>query len=158
MITLDVVGFRLVDPEDSPVLILRERNGTRVLPIWISSIDATGVAAALEDNQFERPLTHDLLSVVLDVLTTDEEPQGRATITEMSDGVFFARIAVGDFEFDARPSDAVAVALRLDWPVECPEQLMDEVGVELDEQEVDEVEKFREFLDSVNPDDFESDQ
>lgn len=158
MISLDVIGIRLAAPEDSPVLLLRERLGSRILPIWISSVDAAAIAVVLDgDTSFDRPLTHDLLGTVL--LELAEGPaEGVVRITEMRDGVFHAVIEVGELALDARPSDAIAVALRLDWDIECPSQLMDQVGVQMEESGADEVEKFREFLDSVSPDDFENDE
>lgn len=158
MIKLDVIGIRLTSPEDSPVLLLRERLGSRLLPIWISSVDAAGIALLLDgDESFSRPLTHDLLATLLTEIADTEDP-GLVRITEMRDGVFHAVIEVGEYAFDARPSDGINLALRLGWPVECTEQLMDQVGVEMDEGGTDEVERFREFLDSVNPDDFEKDE
>lgn len=155
MIDLDVMGIRLASPDDTPVLLLKESEGTRLLPIWISTVDAAAIALVLDANEeFHRPMTHDLLATVLARAGNDEP--GLVTISEMRDGVFFATISVGDLEFDARPSDAIAVALRLEWHIKCPEQLMDQVGVEVDQSETDEVEKFREFLDTVTPDDFEN--
>ncbi|MEO7589259.1 MAG: bifunctional nuclease family protein [Arachnia sp.] len=155
MIDLDVIGIRLAAPEDLPVLLLRESGGTRLLPIWISTVDAAAIAIVLDDSeQFHRPMTHDLLANVLDEVSSGKP--GTVNITEMRDGVYFATISAGSFVFDARPSDAIAAALRLEWSIECPEQLMDQVGVEVDRSETDEVEKFREFLDTVTPDDFEN--
>lgn len=158
MIKLDVIGIRLTAPEDSPVLLLRERLGSRLLPIWISSVDAAGIAVLLDgDEAFHRPLTHDLLATLITEVSDTDEP-GVVRITEMRDGVFHAVMEVGDHAFDSRPSDAINIALRLGWSVECTEQLMDQVGVEMDEGGTDEVERFREFLESVNPDDFEEDE
>ena len=155
MIDLDVIGIRLASPEDVPVLLLKESGGTRLLPIWISTVDAAAIAIVLDDtDQFHRPMTHDLLANVLDEVS--EGKPGRVKIAEMRDGVFFATINAGSLVFDARPSDAIAAALRLEWIIECPEQLMDQVGVEVDQSETDEVEKFKEFLDTVTPDDFEN--
>lgn len=155
MIHLDVIGIRLASPDDTPVLLLKESEGTRLLPIWISTVDAAAIAIALDaSKEFHRPMTHDLLSKVLEEVSQGKS--GVVSIAEMRDGVFFASIKAGDVVFDARPSDAIASALRLKWAIECPSQLMDEVGVEVDQSETDEVEKFKEFLDTVTPDDFES--
>ncbi len=157
MIELDVIGIRLASPEDTPVLLLKESEGTRLLPIWISTVDAAAIAIALDDStEFHRPMTHDLLANVLDEVC--EGKPGVINIAEMRDGVFYASITAGSFVFDARPSDAIAAALRLAWDIQCPEQLMDQVGVEVDQSETDQVEKFREFLDTVTPDDFENDE
>lgn len=145
-----VVGIQVGD--DGPVLLLRENDGERLLPIWISAVDAAAIAVALEEEQFARPLTQDLLAEALAQLAGDSQPQ--LTIRSMEDGVFHAEIAVGDVTFDARPSDVVAVAIRRGWIVHCPAELLDEVGISAEIAHVDEVEKFREFLDQVQPEDF----
>ena len=152
MIGLEVVGIRLLTPEDPPVLLLREEDGTRCLPIWIGNQEAAAIASALEDEVPERPLTHDLLATLLPLLA----PEGGAVvITSMEEGVYRAELRLGGHVVDARPSDCVAVAVRLGWTIECPSSLMDEVGVEVEAAQTDEVEAFRAFLDSVNADDFE---
>lgn len=152
MIGLDVLGIRLISPDEPPVLLLQEQGGTRCLPIWIGHMEAAAIAGALEGEVPQRPMTHDLLAEVIAMLS--EEP-GTATITEMAEGVYDAVIEVGERTVAARPSDCVAVAVRLGWPIQCPPGLMDQVGVEVDATETDEVEAFRAFLDTVNADDFE---
>ncbi|AQP52288.1 bifunctional nuclease family protein [Tessaracoccus flavescens] len=154
MIGLEVVGIRLLTPEDPPVLLLREEDGTRCLPIWIGNQEAAAIASALEDEVPERPLTHDLLAAVMTLLEPD---MGTVIIVDMEDGVYSAELHAGGHAIDARPSDCVALALRLDWPIQCPRELMDQVGVEVEAASTDEVEAFRAFLDSVNADDFDSD-
>lgn len=154
MIELDVVGIRLAAPEDAPVLLLQEKEGSRVIPIWISPVDAAAIAIALEDGaKPPRPLTHDL---VANLLLLAGESQGEVRITDVSEGIYYAVIESGELSLDSRPSDAIAVALRLGWPIHCLDAVMDQVGVEVDEEDADEVERFKEFLDSVNPDDFEA--
>ncbi len=152
MIGLEVIGIRLLSPEDPPVLLLREEGGTRSLPIWIGNQEAAAIASALEDEVPARPMTHDLLAAVL---TLVESGVGLVVINEMEDGIYRAELHAGGSIIDARPSDCVAVALRLGWPIQCPRELMDQVGVEVEEASTDEVEAFRAFLDSVNADDFE---
>ena len=151
MISLDVVGIRLVSPEEPPVLLLREQDGTRSLPICIGHAEAAAIAGALEGEEPERPMTHDLLATVLELVDDD----GHIVISGMQDGVYEASLHVGGHEVMARPSDCTAVALRLDWPIYCSAELMDQVGVEVDAPAADEVEAFRAFLDSVSADDFE---
>lgn len=155
MITLEVLGIRLADGDDSPVLLLGEHGGSRVLPIWIASVDAAAIALVLDGNDtLRRPLTHDLVATLLTRLV-GEGAVGVVRITGMTDGVFRAQLLADQFELELRPSDGVATALRLGWRIECPEALMVEVGIDSEESGVDEVERFREFLDSVNADDFE---
>ncbi len=152
MISLDVSGIHLASPDDSPVLILKETDGTRSLPIWISSIDAAAIAVVLDgDPPPPRPMTHDLLATTI----THLGEAGQGVITGLNDGVYSAQLHVGDVEIDARPSDVVAVCLRLGWQIACSPELLDQVGVEVAEVEADEVERFREFLDTISPDDFE---
>lgn len=154
MIGLEVMGIRLAAPEDTPVVLLQERTGTRVLPIWISSVDAAAIAICLDEAvQPTRPLTHDLVASLLRIQGAD---QGRVEITHLHEGIFHARILAGDLDLDARPSDAIAVALRMGWDILCAEAVLDEVGVEVEQADVDEVERFKEFLDTVNPDDFDA--
>lgn len=155
MIGLEVLGIRLVSPEDPPVLLLQEEGGTRCLPIWIGAPEAAAIAVAIEGQTSERPMTHDLLATVLQQLPPG---QGRVVIHSVEDGVYHAKLVVGELEVDARPSDLVAVALRLGWPIECPRQLMDHFGVEVDPAPSDEMEAFRAFLERVTPDDFEDDE
>ena len=150
MVELWVVGVQVGD--EGPVLLLRESDGDRMLPIWISAVDAAAIAVALDEDQFARPLTQDLLAEVLTKLAGDSQP--RLTIKSMEDGVFLAEIAVSDVAFDARPSDVVAVAARRGWKVHCPAELLDEAGISAEVAQADEVERFREFLDQVHPEDF----
>lgn len=154
-IPLDVVGIRLTGPEDSPVLLLREHEGDRVLPIWIASVDAAAIAIAMEGNaDLDRPLTHDLLATLVSAVAGESGPGG-VNITELEDGIYRAVLTAGDNAYDIRPSDGVALALRLGWPITCRRQLLDQVGVSAEESRGDEVERFRAFLESVNADDFE---
>ena len=151
MIELMVAGLRLDD--ETPILLLRERDGDRLLPIWISSMDGAAIAVALEGETFPRPLTQDLLATTLELLSgKDDEPV--LTITGAEEGVFIAEIRAGRHVIDARPSDAVAVAVRRNWLLQCPAALMDTVGVPISENVPDQVELFREFLDQVQPEDF----
>ena len=150
MISLEVVGIRLLSPEDPPVLLLGEEGGTRSLPVWIGSTEAAAIASALEGEKPQRPMTHDLLATIVARLGT-----GEVLITGMSDGIYDAVLRLGDEDIQVRPSDGVALAVRLGWPVRCPRALMDQVGVEVESGGTDEVEAFRAFLDSVSAEDFE---
>lgn len=156
MITLEVMGIRMTAGDDTPVLLLQEHGGSRLLPIWIASVDAAAIAIVLEDHEeLGRPLTHDLVADLVRRIAGDGV-EGAVVINEMSDGVFKAVLEWGEEKLDVRPSDGIAVALRLGWPIGCTDDLMAQVGVESEESGGDEVERFREFLESVNPDDFES--
>lgn len=150
---LDVVGVRVEMPSNQPLVLLRERNGDRYLPIWIGAVEATAIAFAQQGVVPPRPLTHDLLRDVLDTL---ESPVQQVRITELRDGVFYSVLDLGNgVEVSARPSDAIALAMRCGAPILGSEDVLAEAGIQVPDEEEDEVEAFREFLDSVNPEDFE---
>ena len=151
---VDVIGVRVEMPSNQPIVLLREVSGERYLPIWIGAVEATAIAFAQQGVVPPRPLTHDLLKTVLDD-TGNPLTEGR--ITEMRDGVFHALLVLGSgVEISARPSDSIALALRTGSRIVCAEEVLDEAGLAVPEEQEDEVEKFREFLDQVTPEDFES--
>ncbi|HSK26569.1 MAG TPA: bifunctional nuclease family protein [Jiangellales bacterium] len=151
---LDVVGVRVEMPSNQPIVLLREVDGERYLPIWIGAVEATAIAFAQQGVVPARPLTHDLLRDVLDALGRQLE---QVRITELRDGVFYAELIFGDgVEVSARPSDAIALALRTSTPIFGAEPVLEEAGITIPDEQEDEVEKFREFLDQVSPEDFGS--
>ncbi len=152
MIELDVMGVRVEVPSNAPLLLLKESGGPRYLPIWIGAAEASAIVNALEGVVPQRPLTHDLMA---DMLAELGHREIAAEITTVIDGTFYAELTIDGHVISARPSDVVALALRSGFRVRCPAVLMDQVGVELFEPAEDEVEKFREFLDTITPDDFE---
>ncbi|HUW79128.1 MAG TPA: bifunctional nuclease family protein [Candidatus Nanopelagicaceae bacterium] len=152
---LDVVGVRVEVPSNQPIVLLREIDGERFLPIWIGAVEATAIAFAAGGVTPPRPLTHDLFKDVIEVLGATLDA---VELTEIREGVFYAELvlsaASGVKRVSARPSDAIALAIRSGSPIFGSEDLLAEAGIEIAEQAEDEVEKFREFLDQVNPDDF----
>lgn len=156
---MEVVGVRVELPTNTPILLLREREGTRYLPIWIGTPEATAIALALEGIETARPLTHDLMKTLLDVLGADIE---RVDVTSLDEGTFFADLVIEsdgeELTISSRPSDAIALATRAGAPVFASRALLDEAGIEIhDDTEEAEIERFREFLDEVTPEDFEAD-
>ena len=145
---LDVVGVRVEMPSNAPMVLLREVGGSRYLPIWIGANEASAIANAQEGVVPPRPLTHDLM---VDTLATLGHRLTEVHITELEGGTFYAVLLVDGIEVSARPSDAIALALRVGSDIYCAEDVLDEAGIEIPEAEEDEVEKFREFLDQVNP-------
>ncbi|MDO5285842.1 MAG: bifunctional nuclease family protein [Actinomycetia bacterium] len=150
---LVVHGVRIEMPSGIPMLLLRESDGTRALPIWIGAAEAAAIAMALEGEEPPRPLTHDLMADILEALGHSLDA---VWITEVTQGTFFAVLHIDGEQISARPSDAVALALRVGAPILGAESLLDQVGVEVQTSGDDEVEKFREFLDQVSPEDFEN--
>ena len=156
---MELVGIELERPPNIPCLVLREAEGAgRVLPIFIGGPEATAIAFALEEVETPRPMTHDLVKDLLDELGARIE---RVTVTELRDATFYAEIVVSSagtvHSVSARPSDAVALAVRFGAPVFAEEGVLDEAGRAPGEGVPDEiVEQFKQFIDHVNPDDFAS--
>jgi len=149
---VDVVGIRFEEPEYAPVLVLKERDGGRYVPIWIGAAEAAAISLQQQGVRPERPLTHDLLATLLE---TFSHPLERVEIVGVSEGTFLAEMVFdAGRRVSARPSDAVAVALRTSSPVLVSREVLDEVGLSLAEGGEEEVEAFREFLDQVSADDF----
>ena len=146
-------------PTRTPVVILREMSGQRrLLPIFIGVPEAQAIALSMQNIETPRPMTHDLLKNVLDELGAQVE---RIVVTELREGTFFAEIVVksqGEVRsVSSRPSDAIALAVRIGSPIFAAEDVLDEAGrVEQDDDEQAEqmVEEFRAFIDHVNPEDF----
>ena len=157
-VAMEVVGVRVELPTNTPILLLRERDGTRYLPIWIGTPEATAIALALEGIETSRPLTHDLMKTLLDALGADIE---RVDVTSLDEGTFYAELVIEaegeELTISSRPSDAIALATRSGAPVFAARDLLDEAGIEIhDDTEEEEIERFREFLDDITPEDFES--
>jgi bifunctional DNase/RNase len=157
-IRVELVGVRIELPTNQPIVLLREVGGARFLPIWIGAGEATAIAFALEGVEPQRPLTHDLFTNAVGALGAQID---RVVVTELRDGIYFADLVFDrdgtEIVVSSRPSDAIALAARTDAPLYVFPSVLDEAGVEIrDEDEEDEVEKFRDFLESVNPEDFGS--
>ena len=158
MVEVTLVGVRVELPTNQPIVLLKERDGGRFLPIWIGAVEATAIAFALQGVVTQRPMTHDLMRDLLMELGIGVE---RILITELRDGTFYAEIEMASngsrHTVSSRPSDAIALAARLGTPIFANEAVLDEAAVVVSEDEdEEEVEKFREFLEGVNPEDFAS--
>ena len=150
---VDVMGVRVEMPSNQPIVLLREVSGERYLPIWIGAVEATAIAFAQQGVVPPRPLTHDLMK---DLLEAMGQELTEVQITSMENGVFYANLVFGSgVEVGARPSDSIALALRTGSRIVCDESVLDEVGLAVPAEQEDEVERFREFLDHVTPEDFE---
>jgi bifunctional DNase/RNase len=146
-------------PTRTPVVILRETSGQRrVLPIFIGTPEAQAIALSMQNIETPRPMTHDLMKNLLDEVGAQVE---RITVTELREGTFFAEIilsAQGEVRtVSSRPSDAIALAIRIGSPIFAEEDVLEEAGrvEQPDEEEAEQVvEQFRDFIDHVNPEDF----
>ncbi|MCS3779589.1 bifunctional nuclease family protein [Tsukamurella ocularis] len=168
MIEMTVAGIRMDPPQNDPVLLLREVSGLRYLPIWIGQGEATAIAIKLQGVEPRRPLTHDL---IVDLLETLGRSVTEVRITGLQEGTYFADLVLdGDQTVSARPSDSIAMAVRLEVPIFAEEEVLAEAGLLLPDEEVateasesgeeppadEEVEAFKEFLDSISADDFKA--
>ena len=158
MIEMELAGVRVELPSNQPIVLLRERTGERYLPIWIGAAEAAAIALALQGVVTPRPMTHDLMKNMLEDLSVAVQ---KIVVTELREGTFYAQIDMqrngSAYEISSRPSDAIALAVRLGAPIFANEDVLAEAAILIpsgDEEE--EVEKFREFLESVKPEDFES--
>jgi len=147
---------RVEMPSNNPIVLLKERDGDRYLPIWVGAVEATAIAYAQQGIVPPRPLTHDLLRDILEALGVSV---AEVRITALEDGVFYAVLVFSNgTEVGARPSDAIALALRVAAPIRGSAEVMAAAGIEIPDEEPvadeDQVERFREFLDQVSPEDF----
>ena len=141
------VSFDMVGKQ--PIVLLKTAEGNRFLPIWIGHPEAAAILMKLQGAATPRPMTHDLLNDLLEQFDAKCE---RVSVTELRDNTFYASITI-----DSRPSDALALAVRTEAPIFVAEEVIDESSIEF-EQEVEDteevVEKFKDFLDEVTPEDF----
>jgi bifunctional DNase/RNase len=153
VIEVDVLGVRVEMPTNQPIVLLRERDGGRYLPIWIGAAEAAAITYAQQGVVPPRPLTHDLMRDMLVALGHDLV---EVRITALQDSVFYAALIVdGTTEISARASDAIALALRTGAKVLIDPAILDEAAIVVSSEEDDEVERFKEFLDQVSAEDFE---
>jgi len=166
MIPLELVGVRVELPANQPIVLLREPESGRYLPIWIGGAEAMSISNHLEGDTPPRPLTHQLMADTLIALGADLEA---VHLTDLREGTFYAELhlllGTKEVVVSSRPSDAIAVAIRSgDVPILVDEELFDRVAIELGdvdgertEGEVDpeeEVRQFRAFLEDLDPGDF----
>jgi len=155
LVEVKVSGLALDERNKTPVVILQERDGSRVLPIWIGPSEASSIAMELAGKKFQRPLTHDLLKSVIEGL------HGRVTkvlITDLKESTFFAKVLINQDQdvlgVDARPSDSIALALRAGSPIFVSDSLF-QLGKEEEEASDEErADALRRFLRNLPPEDF----
>jgi hypothetical protein len=153
------VSFDLVGKQ--PIVLLKTAEGNKFLPIWIGHPEAAAILMKLQSQAPPRPMTHDLLSDMLEQLGAQIV---RITVTELRENTFYAQITLqqdgGEIEIDSRPSDAIALAIRAEAPIFAADRVIEESAIEFEGEEIDqdrldeEVTKFRHFLDEVTPEDF----
>ncbi len=155
MIEMSLAGVRVELPSNQPIVLLKEESGERYLPIWIGAAEAAAIAFALQGVVTPRPMTHDLMKNVLEEVGAAVD---RIVITDLREGTFYAVIRLHQngtvHEISSRPSDAIALAVRYECPIFADEDVLSEASILIPTEEEEEVERFREFLNTVEPEDF----
>jgi len=154
--TIYGVSFDMVGKQ--PIVLLKTVDGNKFLPIWIGHPEAAAILMKLQGASTPRPMTHDLLSDVLDQLDAKCE---RVSVTELRDNTFYASITVSingsELEIDSRPSDALALAVRTSAPIFAADDVIEESAIEFEGEDINEeeiVSEFKQFLENVTPDEF----
>lgn len=172
LVEVRVQSLGLDRASNTPVVILKELDGERVLPIWIGPGEASAIAMQLADMKFSRPLTHDLLVTVLAGLGGSLQ---RVIITKVEDNTYYAELVIRQngevISVDARPSDSIAVALRTDAQIFAQDELLERASIEIADEEAEldaeegsgieetppgdmDAEELKEYLRRLNPEDF----
>ena len=155
-----VISGLTVDPiTNSPIVILKEIDGDKTLPIWIGLLEATAIASEMEGIKFSRPMTHDLLKNMMEIMKVEVI---RIEVCDLKNNTYYAMIHIkqGDKELsiDARPSDALAISLRVKAPIFVSEEVIrNSAQIDLKAEPEDKTEKgkkWQEILEILNPEDF----
>jgi uncharacterized protein len=158
-VPMTVTGVRVELPSNTPIVLLREQQGVRFLPIWVGAVEAMAISSALEGVTPPRPLTHDLLRLVLEGLGAEIE---RIVVTDLRNNVYFADLVLTldgrEVVVSSRPSDAIAMSVRTGAPVFAEQRVLEEAGIELEDESEElpeeEIERFREMLEDISVEDF----
>jgi len=156
---VNIAGLTMDPASNTPIIILKTEDDEQAVPIWIGLLEATSIASALQKIKYERPMTHDLFKNFAESLQVSIE---RVEVSDLRDNTFFARIHFmsegRNFDMDARPSDAIALALRFDAPIYVDETVIQhskirEADVEVADQS-EEGKKWADYLEKLSSEDF----
>jgi len=154
------IASMAIDPtSNTPIIILKSVKGDQAVPIWIGLLEATSIASALRDIKFDRPMTHDLFKNFIDNL---EMVVSKVEVCDLKDNTFYAKIYFvskdKSFDMDARPSDAIAIALRFGAPIYVDDKIFDQSQMVEGDYEVlnksEDGKKWAEYLEKLSPEDF----
>lgn len=161
IIEVKISGLGFDKTTRTPVVLLKELDGERVLPIWIGPAEAEAIARAMEGVKPERPLTHDLMKSIIEGLKAKVT---KVVITELKDNTFFAKIHLENQKsegkgkslthIDARPSDSIALALRVDVPIFVSNEIFTSSGTSMEIDEETKAEALKKYLENLKPEDF----
>jgi len=147
-------GVRIEMTTQKPIILLREEKGSRYLPIWIGPYEATAIALEMAGIRTPRPMTHDLIKTIF---VTFGACIDKIVVDDLKDNTFYATIFVtrgkDTYEIESRPSDAIAIAVRQKCPIYAAREVVNSAGITITSID-EEVEKFKDFLDNVKPEDF----
>ena len=155
LIKMSLEGVRIELPSQKPIILLKEEGGNRYLPIWIGPFEASAIALEMSHIRTTRPMTHDL---IINIIRNLKIKIDNIEISDLKDNTFYAIINIINQEnrllkIDSRPSDAIATAVRSKCDIFVEEKVLETGGLVI--QSIDEeVEKFRDFLDHIEPEDF----
>jgi len=156
---VNIAGLTMDPASNTPIIILKSEKDDHAIPIWIGLLEATSIASALQKIEFDRPMTHDLFKHVADMFQAEVT---RIEVCDLKENTFYARIyfKAGDnsFDIDARPSDAIAIALRFGAPIYVDDKVIQRSGSGENRPEVfddsEEGKKWAEYLKNLSPEDF----
>ena len=156
---VSIAGMTMDPASNTPIIILKSDDDDQAIPIWIGLLEATSIASALQNVELERPMTHDLFKNFIDALNYDVS---KIEVCDLKDNTYYARIYFvsdeRDFNIDARPSDAIAIALRFGAPIYVDDKVIQKSKQDFGEGEAldksKEGEKWAEYLKNLSPEDF----
>ncbi len=156
---VSIAGLTMDPASNTPIIILKSEKSNQAIPIWIGLLEATSIASALQKIKYERPMTHDLFKNFTELLDISIS---KIEVCDLRDNTFYAKIYFiskdGNFEMDARPSDAIALALRFDAPIFVADEIMQKSKMGDGEAEIldtsEEGKKWADYLESLSPEDF----
>lgn len=156
---VNIAGMTMDPASNTPIIILKTEDDEQAVPIWIGLLEATSIASALQNIKYERPMTHDLFKNLMEQL---EFSVAKVEVCDLRDNTFFARIHFVSkeriFDMDARPSDAIALALRFDAPIFVDDAVIQHSKIRAEDVEVadtsDEGKKWADYLENLSSEDF----
>ena len=156
---VNIAGLTMDPGTNTPIIILKTEENDQAIPIWIGLLEATSIASALQNVKFDRPMTHDLFKNFTDIVNISVS---KVEVCDLKDSTFYARIYFAskdsNFDIDARPSDAIALALRFNAPIYVEDSVMQQSKISDGEAEVldtsEEGKKWADYLENLSPDDF----
>lgn len=155
LIEMTLEGVRIEFPSQRPILLLKERAGDRYLPIWVGTFEASAIALELSNIKTPRPMTHDL---IVNILTGINIKIESIEICDIRDNTFYAILNIKQarnklIKIDSRPSDAIAIAVREKCSIFSTLDVLEKAGIKIQSIE-EEIDKFKDFLEHVEPGDF----